>query len=151
MRAAMLLLAALCIGLGIAYGPLYALLPYSATYEPYTAWHLVAQLQLLLFSGLAFFAMLGWLKRTRTITLDTDWLWRGAPARAVARTAAACAAAFATAEARLRAGLRSAGAQARRLHGPQAPLARTWPSGAIGIGVMSLLLALLLSYYLSGG
>ena len=33
-------------------------------------------LQLLLFSGLAFFLMLGWLKRTLTITLDVDWLYR---------------------------------------------------------------------------
>jgi multicomponent Na+:H+ antiporter subunit D len=35
-------------------------------------------LQLLLFSGLAFFVLLGYLKRTPTITLDTDWLWRKA-------------------------------------------------------------------------
>ena len=47
-----------------------------STYVPYTASHVVSQLQLLLFSGLAFFLMLGWLKRTLTITLDTDWLWR---------------------------------------------------------------------------
>jgi multicomponent Na+:H+ antiporter subunit D len=36
----------------------------------------VFQLQLLLFSGLAFFLMLRALKRTLTITLDVDWLWR---------------------------------------------------------------------------
>jgi hypothetical protein len=40
------------------------------------------------------------------------------------------------------------GALARRLHGPQGPLARTWPAGAMGLGVMGMLLALLLSYYL---
>jgi multicomponent Na+:H+ antiporter subunit D len=41
----------------------------------------VAQLQLLLFSGLAFFVFLPYLKRTLTITLDTDWFWRrGLPA-----------------------------------------------------------------------
>ena len=34
------------------------------------------QLQLLLFSGLAFFLLLGWLKRTLTITLDVDWFYR---------------------------------------------------------------------------
>ena len=43
---------------------------------PYTASHVVFYLQLLLFSGLAFFLMLGWLKRTLTITLDVDWLYR---------------------------------------------------------------------------
>ena len=34
------------------------------------------QLQLLLFSGLAFFLLLRWLKRTLTITLDVDWFYR---------------------------------------------------------------------------
>ena len=57
-------------------GPLYAMLPYKVDYVPYTASHVVSQLQLLLFSGLAFFLMLGWLKRTLTITLDVDWFYR---------------------------------------------------------------------------
>ena len=36
---------------------------------------------LLLFSGLAFFLLLPLMRRTLTITLDTDWLWRrGIPA-----------------------------------------------------------------------
>ena len=53
------------------------MLPYAgASYEPYTGAHVLTQLQLLLFSGLAFFVMLPLLKRTLTITLDTDWLYR---------------------------------------------------------------------------
>jgi multicomponent Na+:H+ antiporter subunit D len=36
----------------------------------------VTQLQLLLFSGLAFFVMLEYLKRTLTISLDFDWFYR---------------------------------------------------------------------------
>jgi multicomponent Na+:H+ antiporter subunit D len=76
MRLAMLLFSALCIGLGIFYEPLYAMLPFGTIYVPYTAGHVVAQLQLLLFSGLAFFVMLGMLRRTLTITLDTDWFYR---------------------------------------------------------------------------
>ena len=58
MRAAMVFVSALCIGLGVVYEPLYRLLPYAVDYEPYTGFHVVAQLQLLLFSGLAFFVML---------------------------------------------------------------------------------------------
>jgi multicomponent Na+:H+ antiporter subunit D len=54
---AMIFFAALCIVLGVAPGPLF-------------------YLQLLLFSGLAFFLLLGWLKRTLTITLDVDWFYR---------------------------------------------------------------------------
>ena len=38
--------------------------------------HVIRMLQLLLFSGLAFFALLHLLKRTETITLDTDWFYR---------------------------------------------------------------------------
>ena len=76
MRLAMVLFAALCIGLGIWYEPLYTLLPFPVAYVPYTGAHVVGQLQLLLFSGLAFFVMLPALRRTLTITLDTDWLYR---------------------------------------------------------------------------
>lgn len=80
MRAAMLFFSLLCIMLGIAPGLLYRWLPFGATYEPYTADHVVTQLQLLLFSGLAFFMLLGILRRTPTITLDTDWFYRRAGA-----------------------------------------------------------------------
>ncbi len=97
MQAAMIFFAALCIGLGIWPGPLYALLPYPVDYVPYTAPHVVNMLQLLLFSGLAFFLMLPLMKRTLTITLDTDWVYRRllpmvwARVGAVVRSADACA------------------------------------------------------------
>ncbi len=76
MQAAMIFFAVLCIGLGVWPEPLYALLPYPVEYVPYTAPHVVNMLQLLLFSGLAFFLMLPLMKRTLTITLDTDWIYR---------------------------------------------------------------------------
>ncbi len=64
MRWAMVLFAFLCIALGVWPEPLYRMLPYPVHYQPYTAAHVLTQLQLLLFSGLAFFVLLGWLKRT---------------------------------------------------------------------------------------
>ncbi len=76
MRAAMVIFAAICIGLGVAPGTLYALLPYPVDYVPYTVSHVVTMLQLLLFSGLAFFVLLPMMKRTETISLDLDWLYR---------------------------------------------------------------------------
>jgi multicomponent Na+:H+ antiporter subunit D len=148
MRAAMLLLAALCIGLGVFYEPLYRLLPYPVDYAPYTGHHVVAQLQLLLFSGLAFFVMLGWLRRTLTITLDVDWLYRVLCPGVVAVLGAALGRAMAVTEAGAARACGGVGALARRLCGPRGPLARTWPAGAMGLGVMGMLLALLLSYYL---
>jgi multicomponent Na+:H+ antiporter subunit D len=76
MGAAMVLFAAACIFLGVYPKPLYDLLPYPVDYTAYTASNVLFYLQLLLFSGLAFFLLLPMMKRTLTITLDTDWLWR---------------------------------------------------------------------------
>jgi multicomponent Na+:H+ antiporter subunit D len=149
LRLAMLLVSALCIGLGIFYEPLYALLPHAVDYVPYTAFHVVAQLQLLLFSGLAFFVMLGWLRRTLTITLDVDWLYR----RLVPATLSGLEHALGTAmhafQTTIGGSLGWLEARARSVHGPRGPLGRTWASGAMGLGVMLMLLACLLSYYLA--
>lgn len=76
MRLAMIFFAGLCIGLGIWPELLYNMLPYPVTYEPYTVTHVVNMLQLLMFSGFAFFLMLPLMRRTLTITLDFDWLYR---------------------------------------------------------------------------
>ncbi|HEX2331894.1 MAG TPA: Na(+)/H(+) antiporter subunit D [Burkholderiales bacterium] len=148
MRLAMVFFSALCIGLGIFYEPLYRLLPYAVDYEPYTTWHVGAQLQLLLFSGLAFFVMLGWLKRTLTITLDLDWLYRvlfprvaALAARPLSRGIAACEAAFAAIANRV-------DAAARSLLDTQGLFARTWASGSMALGMMLMLLAFLVSYYM---
>ena len=72
----MVSLSFICIILGIFPNLLYVLLPYSVDYVPYTGNHVVSQLHLLLFSGLAFFMALKYLERTLTITLDIDYLYR---------------------------------------------------------------------------
>jgi multicomponent Na+:H+ antiporter subunit D len=149
MRAAMVLVAALCILLGIYYEPLYRLLPYAADYEPYTGFHVVAQLQLLLFSGLAFFVMLGWLRRTLTISLDVDWLYRVLLAELIRAVDHGLARAMAAGASAWTSTFRYVEERARRFHGPRGLFARTWPSGAMGLGVMLMLLAFLLSYYLA--
>lgn len=78
MRLAMIFFSVLCILIGIVPGLLYQLLPYNVNYVPYTVDHVLLQLQLLLFSGLAFFVMLPWMQRTLTISLDIDWFYRKA-------------------------------------------------------------------------
>jgi multicomponent Na+:H+ antiporter subunit D len=147
MRLAMLLFSAVCIGLGAAPGVLYAALPYPVPYVPYTATHVVSQLQLLLFSGLAFFLMLGWLKRTLTITVDTDWLWRRlGPAVLISLDRAAD-----SAWCRLTAGTlavsRRLSKGLHRHHGPDGTLGRTWPTGMMALWATLMLAAyLVLSY-----
>lgn len=76
MAAAMILLSIMCIVIGVFPEIFYRLLPYAVDYQPYTASKTVYYLQLLLFSGLAFFLLLPLMRRTLTISLDTDWLWR---------------------------------------------------------------------------
>jgi multicomponent Na+:H+ antiporter subunit D len=148
MRLAMLFLAVLCIGLGIWYQPLYALLPYAVNYAPYTGPHVVSQLQLLLFSGLAFFVMLPWLRRTLTISLDFDWFYRVLGPAVVGPLARGLSELF-RAAGEARAGLRTMIAgTVRRLHSPRGILARTWPTGSSALWMMVLLLALLLTGYL---
>ena len=69
----------LCIIIGVFPAPLYAMLPFSVDYVPYTAYHVINQLQLLMFAALAF-TVLKLTKiypsDTRGINLDTDWVYR---------------------------------------------------------------------------
>ena len=101
-----------------------------------------------LFSGLAFFVMLDYLKRTPTITLDTDWLWRAA-GPAVARV-------FGDALRITRDGLwqvlesgaKSFGDAVVRQRQPGGLLLRSWPTGNMSLWVMVMLLAYLALYYI---
>ncbi len=76
MLGAMGFMAFLCIFLGVYPKPLYAILPFEVDYQAYTFTHVVAQMQLLMLSALVFFLFLPLLKRTDTISLDTDWFYR---------------------------------------------------------------------------
>ena len=147
MRAAMVLFAVLCIAIGVAPGPLYALLPFPVDYEPYTAGHVVFYLQLLLFSGLAFFLMLGWLKRTLTITLDVDWFYRRLGPVAARRLDAMADAGWDGLVSGVGRSVRAIAAGVQRLHGPGGILARPWPTGSMAFwATVMLALYSILSY-----
>ncbi|MEM9336066.1 MAG: Na(+)/H(+) antiporter subunit D [Pseudomonadota bacterium] len=76
MGAAMVIFSVICILLGVMPELLYQYLPYEVTYVPYKMDKVLFYLQLLMFSGLAFFLLLPLMQRTLTISLDTDWFWR---------------------------------------------------------------------------
>jgi multicomponent Na+:H+ antiporter subunit D len=81
MLIAMGLAAALCVGIGVFPGALYAILPYSVEYAPYTASHVISQLQLLVFSALAFAVLMRtgiYPPELKAINLDFDWIYRRA-------------------------------------------------------------------------
>ena len=148
MRWAMILFAILCIALGVWAEPLYALLPYKVEYVPYTWAHVVSQLQLLLFSGLAFFVVLPYLKRTLTVTLDTDWIWR----RALPAVALLMARLIGSASAMAGRSAQRVGSLALTLidrhYGVDSNFARTWSTRGMALWVLVLLLGYLLLYYI---
>jgi len=135
----MFIFAFLCLFLGIYPQPLYALLPFAVNYEPYTAAHLVAQFQLLLFAGLAFFVMLPLMKRTLTISLDFDWFYRYlfktlsmSLIQQASRLGSQLESLSQQNFARLSDGL-------HRHYGPKGILSRTWPTGSMVLWIAILL------------
>jgi multicomponent Na+:H+ antiporter subunit D len=151
MLAAMAITALLCIGIGVYPAPLYAILPFPVDYGPYTAAHVITQMQLLLFAGLAFATLFrnGWYPaEIRSLNLDADWLYRRLAPRLV--TALYRAAAAAHREARailLRAGT---GASAQLIRGftGDGVFARPAITGWMVAWVALLLAVYLLFYYL---
>ena len=152
MLIAMGLGAAMCIFNGCYPALLYSLLPYSMDYVPYTASHILQQMQLLFFSALAFTV----LKLTgiyppelRSVNLDVDWfyrrmlpaVWRGIRAVWVP----------------IRDGCIGGGkglvfsclAFVRVHHGPTGLAARTWLTGSSVAVIMVLLTGYLLRHFLT--
>ncbi len=151
MLAAMGITAGLCILIGVYPVVLYEMLPYAVTYVPYTVDHVVTQMQLLLFSGLAFTLLLRsgiYPPELRAANLDFDWIYR--------RMAPRCAAIIGRVYGAVAALMRNAGnAMLRQVldlvyqaHGPHGVLARTPPIGIALLWVAVLLAATLLLYYL---
>ena len=79
MLIAMGIAAFFCIFLGVYPKFLYSILPYPVDFVPYTAPHVLSQLQLLMFSALAFTLLLRsgiYPAEIRAINLDTDLIYR---------------------------------------------------------------------------
>ena len=76
MLIAMGLTAFLCIFIGCYPRVLYDILPYSVHYHPYTSFHVVGMMQLLLLTAAAFWLYIDKLGGEATISVDTDWFYR---------------------------------------------------------------------------
>lgn len=146
MKAAMVLFSFLCIWIGVQPGPLYALLPFPTDYEPYTSAHVLEMLQLLLYSGLAFFVLLKLMKRTLTITLDFDWLYRKLAfgvAENLGVTISRMLGGFAAIKNLL---VTSVITLATEHHNPRGILARTTPAGVMAFWIVLVLATYLVIY-----
>ncbi len=65
-----------CFIIGVYPNILYSILPYPVDYHPYSARHIVETMQLLLFTGLGFWAIVRVLANKPVINLDFDWFYR---------------------------------------------------------------------------
>lgn len=150
MQLAMVFMSILCILPaipGVAAKTIYKLLPSAVEYEAYSAWHVVAQMQLLLFSAFAFFLLLPLLKRTDTITLDFDWFYRGIGRYIVLAFAMLARLPLRILRIVLKKGMRKSVKFVSTIHSPQGVIARDWDIGASVTFAIILLTVYLLVYY----
>ena len=148
MGAAMVFFAFLCILIGVYPEPLWALLPYPVEYEAYAPGKVLFYVQLLLFSGLAFFLLLPLMKRTLTISLDTDWIWRVVLTRLGLWLLQVLQVLGDRLGAMLEALRLGSGTKLGRLLGSTGALGRTWQVGTTALWIAILLTAYVLLYYL---
>lgn len=132
----------LCIAIGVYPDPLYALLPYEVDYVPYTATHVITQLQLLFFSALAFTILM--LTRVyppemRSVNLDTDVTYRWLMPRVLASVSGFVAAVWAVNAALVSSGLNGIRRELYRSHGPEGRMATVWPTGSMVLWIAILL------------
>lgn len=151
MLLAMGLAAFLCIAIGVYPSFLYDLLPHEVDFIPYTSSHVITQLQLLLFSALAFAVLYRnnfYPAEIRATNLDFDWFYRKPGAYILKSFGNLVAAGETRALSGLKRILFLVGTRLHRHHGPQGILSRTWPTGSMVMWVAFLLGAYLIFYYI---
>lgn len=151
MLIAMAIAATLCIGIGCFPQYLYQHLPYAIEYSAYDVSHVLAQLQLLAFSALAF----TWLKlaeiyppELKSINLDTEWIYRKFLPDQIKQSLNR----LSPVDLQTRNNLNQLFNKIIQLlslhHGSHGLLARTWPTGSMVLWVAALLGLTLTLYYL---
>ncbi len=147
MLLAMGLTAFLCIFIGVYPQALYDILPFPVDYVPYTTAHVITQLQLLMFSALAFTVLMLYKiypPELKSTNLDTDWFyrkllpcvlgWVGNVIRKIDRTIREEALTV----------LGDLTAMIERQHGDGAPISKTMQAGTMALIVLSILFLFLI-------
>lgn len=144
MLLAMGIAAALCFVIGVLPGPLYAVLPAPIDYNAWTLPHVLKELQLLLFTGLAFFLLLRFVGGKPKIALDVDWLYRGGGKDLSLLVRDGISAANTALRLQFMTAFAAWTARLSKRHGRDGKLARSWPTGSMAFWVGVLLASLLL-------
>ena len=139
MLIAMAISAVITLYIGFNPDPLYALLPHQeqiAKYNPYTAYHIIEQLQLLLWAVVAFMIliMMKWYPaEVPSTNLDSDWLYRVPGRGLVSWAAGATGATWNALWASFSGQLQQLLARIYSAHGPEGQMARSWPIGFMAL------------------
>lgn len=154
MLIAMTLAAIACVVLGtFPAQTVYALLPWEHSYQPYDVTHVLAQLQLLFFSALAFV----WLNLRNmyppelpSTNLDADWLYRKLAPAFVKRVASTIYGSYANFDKSVAVSIKqmvqnSYDAESGK---PKGYFARLWPTETMVVWVAILLAVYLIFYYM---
>ncbi len=141
----------LCIAIGVYPTFLYNMLPNEVDFIPYTASHVISQLQLLFFSALAFAVLMRtnvYPPELRSTNLDFDWFYRKPGAYLIRSFGNLIANGEQGILSAMKKMLHITGKKLHRHHGPQGILSRTWPTGSMVMWVAFLLGAYLIFYYI---
>ncbi len=152
MLIAMGLTAFLCIAIGVYPAPLYALLPFEVDYVAYTTTHVITQLQLLMFSALAFTLMMRtgmYPPELKSINLDFDVTYRKFLPLVIINAAGLVASLWMKANVFRSERLNQILGKLYNSHGPEGRIAKVWPSGAMVLAISIFLGATLIINYLS--
>ncbi|MGH1429719.1 MAG: Na(+)/H(+) antiporter subunit D [Neptuniibacter sp.] len=150
MLLAMTIAALFCVGIGCFPQQLYSLLPYQIEYSAYDVSHVLAQLQLLAFSALAF----TWLKlahiyppELKSTNLDAEWLYRRLLPDFVFKVGGMISCIDQHIRSRISKIIMHLLDLLSQHHGSHGILARTWPTGSMVLWVAILLGLTLTLYY----
>jgi len=148
---AMAISSALCIAIGVFPEAFYAMMPWPMEYSPYDATHVLAQLQLLFFSALAFV----WLQlagiyppELKSVNIDAEWVYRKLFPKVIYNVGSAFAAFYTKVEFKAERMLQLTQGASKQFFGAQGYLSNFRSLGGMVMWVAVLLSASLFLYYL---
>ena len=150
MRLAMAISATACLLIGLLPAVLYRQLPHRSDYHPYSAEHLLTQLQMVTSVALAFALLVRWNwwpRADHCLVLDVDWLWRR-PLRRLVQGMLRGLSSFHDRGTKLAASISGPiAARCEQLHCELGPLGRTVSSDRMVLAATILLLVYLWMFY----
>lgn len=146
MLLAMFITSFLCIFIGVYPQPLYDILPYPVDFVPYTTAHVITQLQLLMFSALAFTVLMLYKiypPELKSTNLDSEWIYRRLLPRMLSRFGGWINRADQAIRKESLVIINDIIQMVERNHGPTSAMSRTVLAGSMALVVLTVLLVFL--------